>query len=67
MRILYDVTQDFEATNAISGQVRWFRRGETFTCEALRKSAESPVLIEVDLSFFLVDRSTLDVSCTCED
>jgi hypothetical protein len=67
MRFLYDVTQEFEATNAISGEVRRFRPGETFVSYAKRNSAESPVTIEADLSFFLVERSIFDLSCTCED
>jgi hypothetical protein len=67
MKFLYDVTQEFEATNTISGRVRRFKPGETFVCYAARNGTDSPVTIEVDLSFFLVDRSIFDVSCTCED
>jgi hypothetical protein len=61
MTLLYSVTRAFDATNAVSGRVRRFQAGETFSCDAKATSAEGTVTIEVNSSYFLVDRSILEL------
>jgi len=57
----YNVVQAFKATNIFSGSEREFKLGETVLSDT--RQADGMVTIEIDKSFFVVERSIFEVSC----
>jgi hypothetical protein len=57
----FDVLRTFVAKNAISGRERMFNKSEIIIASPER--AGPTVAIEVDSTFFVVERSIFDASC----
>ena len=57
----YVVVHRFEGINAISGQKREFKPGETFVDHS--EQADGTITIEIDMSFFAVERSIFEAAC----
>lgn len=63
MTLGYSVTREFYGTNAISGRVRRFKLGEVLLCDSKSGSGEGTVTLEIDSTFFLVERSIFLTCC----
>lgn len=57
----YSVVHSFKATNMISGSEREFKPGETVSSDT--RQIDGKVTIEIDKSFFAVERSIFEASC----
>ena len=63
MTLDYSVTREFYGANAISGRVRRFKLGEILLCDPKSRSGDATVTLEIDSTFFLVERSIFDACC----
>jgi len=63
MTLAYSVTREFYGTNPISGNVRRFKLGETLACDVNQNSGDATVTLEIESTFFLVERSIFDKCC----
>jgi hypothetical protein len=61
MTARFDVIQAFEAKEAICDRVRRFNPGDIVTCDSGQHAPT--ILVEADMTLFLVDRSTFDSCC----
>ena len=57
----FDVVHPFKAANVFSGREREFKSGEIVSSESGLNS--ETVTIEIENSFFVIERSTLDACC----